>query len=258
MNIRTRRKTSLEALTNYLNILFPPNIISDYSPNGLQIEGHAEINKIGTAVSASLETIQEAIKQKVGALIVHHGLFWSGDSYVITGIKKEKIQLLLSHGISLFAYHLPLDMHPLYGNNWKAALDMGWSDLKPFGNYKGSFIGVKGCFPKIARKDFQRSLEKYYCHPAICAHGGSKIISSAALISGGAYKSLSEAISEKVDCFITGNFDEPVWHQAFEEKINFYALGHSATERVGPKALGEHLQEHFKVTTAFIDIHNPF
>lgn len=248
----------LEHLKNHLDTLLPSTAIPDYSPNGLQIQGSAEINKMATAVSASLETIQAAVKQHVQALIVHHGLFWAGDSYLITGSKRDKLQLLLKHNISLFAYHLPLDLHQQYGNNWKAARDMGWTDLKPFGLLKGIPIGVQGSFPKMAREEFQTHLEEYYQHKATCAFGGKAIVESAALISGGAYKSLSEAASAKVDCFITGNFDEPAWYQAQEEKINFFALGHSATERVGPKALSEHLQQHFNLECPFLDISNPF
>lgn len=248
----------LKELSSYLDVLLPLNGISDACPNGLQVEGEGEIRSIATAVSASLTTIEAAVRLGADALIVHHGIFWNRDSYVIEGSKCKKIQLLLKHGISLFAYHLPLDRHPEIGNNWKAAKDMGWIDLEPFGFFDGVPIGVKGKVPPSNRELFRKALEIYYKHPAASACGGVELINTAALVSGGAHKTIIEAAQQGIDAYITGSFDEPVWHQAFEEKINFYALGHSATERIGVMALASKLEETLHLPCNFIDIENPF
>lgn len=249
---------TLQAFFEYLAKLLPSEKIADSCPNGLQVEGKPSIKKAATAVSANLATIEAAVEMGVDALVVHHGLFWQRDSYVIEGIKREKLKLLLDHGISLFAYHLPLDLHQDIGNNWLAAKELGWKDLQPFGYMNGVAIGVKGNVPRISRQEFQATLERYYDHPAVCALGGKEQVSSAALISGGAYRSLIDAAKEDVDCFITGNFDEPAWSQAFEEKINFFALGHSATERIGPKALGRKIESDLGLPCEFLDLPNPF
>jgi dinuclear metal center YbgI/SA1388 family protein len=249
---------TLQELCLYLNDFLNVGMFKDYTDNGIQVEGSKEINRLATAVTASLATIKEAEELEVQALIVHHGLFWNGDSYGIVGTKKEKLFHLLKNDISLLGYHLPLDANKEIGNNWKAAKDLGWTNLEPFGEYKGTYLGVKGKFPKQDVNEFLKNLEIYYQHPAHCALGGKAAVESCALISGGAYKMLSQAAKEGVDCFITGNFDEPAWHQAFEENINFIALGHSATERIGPKALGEHLREKFSLESVFIDVPNPF
>lgn len=248
----------LEDLQRYLNELLQAQGLTDYCLNGLQVQGEREVRHIATAVTASLATIEAAVEAGVQALVVHHGIFWNGDSLAIIGRKRDKIRLLLDNGISLFAYHLPLDLHQEFGNNWKAARDLGWTELQPFGKFGNMAIGVKGKFPAISREEFCKYLEAYYQHPAHCAMGGKKIVQTVALISGGAHKNILEAVSENIDCFITGSFDEPVWHQAFEEQINFFALGHSATERVGPQAIGKHLQQHFGVECQFIDLPNPF
>jgi dinuclear metal center YbgI/SA1388 family protein len=245
-------------LNQYTDEFLQSKLVADNCPNGLQIEGQQEIRCLASAVTASLKTIEAAVTLGAQALVVHHGLFWNGDSYVISGSKYEKIRLLIKNGISLLSYHLPLDMNQQVGNNWKAAQDMGWKDLQPFGSYKGMFIGVQGRIPATPRDELQKQLEKYYQHSAFCALGGKENVQSVALISGGAYRSISEAGSAGIDCFITGNFDEPAWHLAHEEKVNFYALGHSATERIGPKALGEHLSQKFNLEHRFIDIPNPF
>ncbi|MFI5344148.1 MAG: Nif3-like dinuclear metal center hexameric protein [Chlamydiales bacterium] len=248
----------LKKLCKELDELLPGNGLTDYCPNGLQVEGKQEIALLATAVSASLETIEAAVEIGADALIVHHGIFWQRDSYLIQGVKKKKLSCLLKNEISLIAYHLPLDMHPLLGNNWKAAQDLGWSDLQPFGYSSGVPVGVKGRIAPASRNVVKEKLENYYGHPAVCALGGPEVIQTLALISGGAYRNLSDAARDGVDAFITGSFDEPVWHQAFEERINFFALGHSATERVGPMALAKHLESKYQIPCTFLDFKNPF
>jgi dinuclear metal center YbgI/SA1388 family protein len=243
---------TLQELCHYLNGFLQTALFEDYCPNGLQLEGKNEVKRIATAVTADWATIQQAASAQVDLLLVHHGLFWNRDPYPITGIKKEKIALLLKHNISLLAYHLPLDAHPEIGNNWKAAKDLGWQELQPFS------VGVKGRVSHLPVEQCIRQLEQYYDHHAVSALGGAKTIHSIALISGGAYKSLSDAAKESIDLFITGNYDEPAWNVAFEEKINFAALGHTATEKIGPKALGEHLKQQFNLEVRFIDTANPF
>lgn len=248
----------LTDLINSLNDYFQVERFKDSAPSGLQVEGKKEVLKVVTAVTASMNIIEKSIEKGADLLIVHHGLFWRGDPYVLLGTKKEKIGKLLKHGLSLAAYHLPLDAHREVGNNWKAALDLGWIHLEPFGKYEGSDIGVKGQFKKKPRSQFVEELESYYGQKAVCALGGPEEVKSAALVSGGAYKLIQEASYEKVDCFITGNHDEPAWHAAHEEGINFISMGHAATEKIGPRALAGMLRQTFNLDAGFIDEVNPF
>ena len=166
--------------------------------------------------------------------------------------------MLLDHGISLLAYHIPLDAHQEFGNNWKAARDMEWGDRQAFGSYKGQLIGVRGVLPHLSVTEVMERLESYYDHPAMHAPGGPEAIRSIALISGGAHWSIKEAIQHGIDAFVTGSFDEPIWHIAREEKIHFFALGHAATEKIGPKALGDYIQSELELPCQFIDEVNPF
>lgn len=245
-------------LTNQLNEFLQISLFNDACPNGIQVEGNVEIVKAATAVSCSLNVIKKAALLKADLLIVHHGIFWNRDNPIITGVKKEKLKLLLKSGISLAAYHLPLDAHREIGNNWKAAMDLGWQNLEPFFSINGQFIGVKGEFDLQDVSDFQTFLEKYYGQKAVVALGGKEKVKSAALISGGAYKQIPDAAKSGVDCFITGNFDEPAWHDAYENHINFFALGHAATEKVGPRAFADYLVSKHQLETTFIDEINPF
>ncbi len=249
---------TLTDLEDYLIDFLQVAEYKDFCPNGVQVEGASRIEHLATAVTASLETIQEAVSMGVDALLVHHGLFWKGDEPTIKGTQREKIRLLIENDISLLAYHLPLDGHPEVGNNWAAARELQWRNLEPFGDGKGPAIGVKANFDELEIEEFQSLLETYYQHKAHVAFGGRDRVRTVALVSGGAYKLLPHAAKEGVDCFVTGSFDEPAWHMAMEGGINFFALGHSATERIGPRFIGAHLQQQMDLEHTFIDTMNPF
>jgi len=249
---------TLQELCQQLDQLYQPGSFRDYCPNGLQVEGREEVKKIATAVSANLETLEEAKERGVDCLIVHHGLFWKGEDPRIQGSKREKIRLLLDEGISLLGYHLPMDAHLEIGNNAYAARQLGMTELEPFGEVDGLFIGVKGKVAPCSGEELQSKLEEYYTHSAAVALGGPQQIDTIGIVSGGGWKFLSEAAKKGVDAMVSGNYDEPAWSMAFEEKVHFYALGHSATERVGPKALAEWLQKEMGLSAEFIDCYNPF
>ena len=46
-------------------------------------------------------------------------------------------------------------------------------------------------------------------------------------------------------------------HMAKEAGIHFLACGHYATERLGVRALGDHLAQRFDLEVEFVDIPNP-
>lgn len=244
---------TLQALSLHLEELMRSARFSDGCPNGVQVEGKAEIRKIVCAVSASLEAIKQAVALQADALLVHHGLFWNREPLSICNAKRDKLKLLLSNEISLIAYHLPLDAHVELGNNWKAAKELGWQDLEPFNE-----IGVKGRFNPVPVQRFRSQIEEYYGHAAHVALGGKDLIGSAGLISGGAHREIAHAANSNLDAYLTGSFDEPVWDIAFERKIHFFALGHYATEKVGIAALGQHIETSFRIPCPFIELKNPF
>lgn len=246
----------LNQLCDYLNQFLKVYDFKDYGPNGLQVEGTLRVGKIGVAVSASKKAIVSAVEAGCDVLIVHHGLFWYQQSATIVGAMKEKLDLLLKNNLSLIAYHLPLDAHPEVGNNWGAFREMGMKELGFFGK---SNLGVIGCLSQpLTPVAFQKQLEQYYGSSARVALGGGSQIQKVALISGAAESEIVQAISVQADAFITGRGDEPSWHLAFENQIHFYAMGHFATEKIGPRLLGEHLSQQFSVPCHFCVEENPF
>lgn len=248
---------NLHVIIEHLGALLRADSFNDFCLNGLQVEGRQEVARLAVAVSASLAAISRAVEWGADLLVVHHGLFWNRDKVAVVGSMKEKLALLLKGEVSLAAYHLPLDAHVELGNNWGAARQMGWAGLTAFPAKEKQPIGVLGGFSARPIEQFHRELEAYYQRPIEAVYGGKKMVSSAALISGGAHRSIVDA-EGVADCFITGSRDEPTWHQSKELRVNFFAVGHSSSERVGPLLLGDYLAKQFDLSCQFIEEDNPF
>ena len=117
----------------YLNNLLEIARFKDYCPNGLQVEGRRRVNKLATGVTASLAFLEAALDWGADAVLVHHGYFWSNEAPQITGRKHARLKLLIANDLNLFAYHLPLDEHPEFGNNAQIGEKMGWISDARFG-----------------------------------------------------------------------------------------------------------------------------
>jgi dinuclear metal center YbgI/SA1388 family protein len=249
---------TLNDVLNLLNDTLEPWRFSDYCPNGLQVEGNSNITRIVTGVTASQALIDTAIHQKADAILVHHGYFWKGEDACVTGIKKQRLQKLLTHNLSLIAYHLPLDAHPTLGNNAQLATQMGWSiegSLMP-NNPQGLGNTATLVTPLDASTFAQQIAEKLGRQPQYIL-GGDHLIRRIGWCTGAAQSYIDKAIALGLDAFISGEISEPTVHSAREAGIHYFACGHHATERYGVKALGEYVQAQLGIVVEFIDIDNP-
>ena len=249
---------SLKALVDYTDTLLSPDSYSDYCPNGLQVEGRAEIRSIVSGVSASLALIEAAIEAGADALLVHHGYFWKGEDARITGMKRRRLERLLGSGTSLLAYHLPLDAHPELGNNVQLAQLLGITPQGHFGNDGGLLLGQYGelaqplAAPALAGH-LQACLGRAPQHIA----GAGELIRRVGWCTGAAQSYIEAAVEQGLDAFISGEISEQTVHVARECGIHYFAAGHHATERYGVRALGERLANQFGIGHRFIDIDNP-
>lgn len=242
-------------LSNYLNQLLQPDRFSDYCPNGLQVEGKPEINKIVTGVTASMDLLQAAYKANADAVLVHHGYFWRGESLPITGIKKHRIQFLLQHEINLFAYHLPLDAHRDLGNNVMLAKQLGLN-LTGFTGEKDMLLLAEFTAPQNL-KSFAMLIEEKLNRKPQCIGDLNQPIKTIALCTGAAQGYIEQAVAANADVYISGEISEQTVHVARETGISYISAGHHATERYGIQALGEHLADKFGLLHEFIDCENP-
>jgi dinuclear metal center YbgI/SA1388 family protein len=246
-------------LEKYLDKLLSPSQIKDYAPNGLQIQGKDEITKIITGVTASQALIDKAIDEHADAILVHHGYFWKNEPYVIRGMKHKRIKALLDNDISLFAYHLPLDIHPTLGNNAQLATLLNIEVTGPLELGKELSIAIQGqlstdCSGSIFADIISEKLNRTCLH---IAPSSNKKIKTVAWCTGGGQDYIELAAEQGIDAFISGEVSEKTTHIAQEMNIHFFAAGHHATERYGVKALGEYIAKELDIDVVFVDIDNP-
>ena len=238
-------------LSHYLDNLLEINSISDapHALNGLQIQSQGEIKKIGLAVDLCQATIDLAIEKKCQMLFVHHGAFWSG-LQPIRGKHYEKISAMMQANLGLYSAHIPLDLHPVYGNNRALADLIGLENLESFGEYGGIKIGLKGSLPAISAEKLGEVLEqKLDSQVKVIGKGEVKTVG---LVTGGAADIVRQAIQEGLDCYITGEGANHHFHEATEGNCILIFAGHYATETGGVKSVGKHLQEKFGIASEFL------
>ena len=247
-------------LDTFFTNLLSPELFNDYCPNGLQIEGSTQIKKIAFAVSATRESIEQAVDLQADTLVVHHGLFWKfHGSRTLTGSFAKRVFPLVQNNINLFAYHLPLDAHPEMGNAAVLGQQIGCQQQTAFGNYKGSPTGIKGVLSQpMSAKALRQKLQTLLDHNVILASPDEEqMIESIGIITGGANSDWVLAEQAGLDAYITGEISEHDWHESQENDIHMLAGGHNATEQFGIQALMESTQNQFDVDCFFIPSHNP-
>ena len=238
-------------LSHYLDNLLEINSIRDapHALNGLQIQNQGEIKKIGLAVDLCQATIDLALEKQCQMLFVHHGAFWSG-LQPIRGKHYEKLSAMMQANIGLYSAHIPLDLHPAYGNNRALADLIGLENLESFGEYDGIKIGFKGSLPAISSEKLGQVLEqKLDSQVKVIGKGDVKTVG---LVTGGAADIVQQAIQEGLDCYITGEGANHHFHEATEGNCILIFAGHYATETGGVKSVGKHLKEKFDIDSEFL------
>lgn len=242
-------------IEDYLATLLALERFKDYGPNGLQVEGRAEVRRLVSGVTASLALIDAAIEFQADAILVHHGLFWRGQDGRLTGWLAERVKRLMAQGINLFAYHLPLDAHPELGNNAQFGSRLGLVADARFGEQDLGFAGpVAG---EATVDTLAARLNAALGRVPLVLPGDGRPLARIGWCTGGAQGYFEAAIAAGVDAFITGEVSEPQAHLARETGVAFLACGHHATERFGAPAVAAHVAERFGLEHRFVEIDNP-
>lgn len=249
---------SLEDLVSFLDSYLEVGEFRDYGPNGLQVEGRGEIRKVATGVSACLELFERANELGADTILVHHGLFWDGQPAALKGPAYRRLATLIRSGVSLLAYHLPLDAHPVVGNNALAARALGLTELVPFGTAKGRPVGYRGILSQpIEISDLTARCAALFGQTPLELGGRSAPITSVGIVSGGGQACFHEAIALGLDAFVTGEASEWVTNLARESELAYLAAGHHATERLGIRALGDLVGDRFGLKVEHLEVPNP-
>jgi len=246
-------KALLKDIVRYCDRTLKIDNIVDYDGalNGLQVENNGKVSRIAAAVDASLTTVRMAIKAKADLLIVHHGLFWSPQQ-PWTGKKRDLIGELVDHDLAVYSSHLPLDLHPKFGNNVGLFKALKLTEPKPFFEEHGQFIGLKTAF-RLDRDVITDRLENILETSPTLLAGGPQFCKRIGVVTGGAGSSIAKAAAENVDTFITG--EGPHWTGSLAEElgINVFYGGHYATETFGVKALSAVLAKKYSLPWTFLD-----
>ena len=244
---------NLNELSNYLDQYLRIAEISDYGPQGLQVEtDNREVKKIALAVDSAQMVAEAAAEWGADMLLVHHGLFWGGPE-TIAGPFGERVRTFMRNGVNLYAAHLPLDAHPEVGNNAVLAEMFGLKDVVWWGNMKGTPLGVCGDVQPILLKDLEAKINSRLSTTSRVLPHGPATVKRIAILSGGGAGMVEEVASLGADTYITGETSHSQYWLASDFGINVIFGGHYATETVGVQALGAHLTEAFELETKFFD-----
>lgn len=250
------KKIDRKVLETHLASTLDINRFRDYCPNGLQVEGGEQVQYVVSGVTASLELIEAALEKGADTLLVHHGYFWKGEDPRVVGYRQKRLKLLLANNINLFAYHLPLDAHPQFGNNAQLGHQLG---LKPEGSFGDQDLGWLGVTPPEINtvRDLAALVERSLGRPPLVIGNLDQTVGRVGWCTGAAQNALADAITAGVDVYLSGEISEQTVHLARESAVAYLACGHHATERYGVQALGQHIENQFGIRHEFVDVPNP-
>lgn len=234
------------------------NQFKDYCPNGLQIEGKAEVNTLVSCTTASLHAIEAALDLKADALIVHHGYFWKGEPSALVGIKGKRIKQLMQADVSLIGYHLPLDAHTTLGNNKALADLLGITITGALDPQERMPIGNVGELDSaLTPAEFSKHIAQVLGQQPLHISSHKKLIKKVGFCTGGAQDFLYKAAALHCDAYISGEVSERTYHEALEYGIDYFAAGHHATERYGIQRLAQAVAEQFNLKHHYVELNNP-
>jgi dinuclear metal center YbgI/SA1388 family protein len=251
----TRISTIVSALDELLDVA----AFRDLGPNGLQVPGPRDVERVATGVTAQRELIEKAIAAGAQLILVHHGLFWDFLPTGLSPVLAERLRPLFKHDVALAGYHLPLDAHAEIGNNAILAERLGCERHEAFGDFRGQAVGRAGTFAgdgMPAAELFARVRAVTGREPTVFDAGPERV-RRIGIVSGAGADTLPEAVGGGLDALLTGEPREHVMADAREAGIHFIAAGHYATETFGIRALGDWLAARFGIEHVWIDIPNP-
>ena len=253
----------LREVVSFLDATLQIDKFRDYGPNGLQVEGSQEVDRVVTGVTACAALFDRAIELGADLIVVHHGLIWGGGLRAITGATAGRLRRLLANGVSLAAYHLPLDAHPRLGNNVGLCDRLGLAlPRTTFGDVRGHALGMAGSWPApLSRAEALSRITAGVLDgapPQFVFPHGPDVVRRVGLCSGAASDLLEEAAADGCDLFLTGELAERASELARELQITLVAAGHYATEVFGPQRLGDELRRRFPtLRVEFVDVPSP-
>lgn len=247
------------ALAAHLDDLLGTAGVPDYpgALNGLQFANRAPIRHVAAAVDFSLRTVRAAAAAGANLLLVHHGMYWGGPHRLV-GVPYEQVRTLVQHDIAVYSSHLPLDAHPVHGNNVLLARTLGLTPSAPFARHQGTAIGVAGAaeLGTAALVERARTFARQHGgHVRTTDFSSDRQTRRWAICTGAGATSetLAEAEASGIDTLITGEGPHHTAVAAADRGLVVVYAGHYATETLGVRALAAHLAQTFDLACTAID-----
>lgn len=243
-----------EALVRYLDDTLRISEIADYGPQGLQLEGRAQVDKIVGLVDAHLPCVHAALERQADLMLVHHGIFW-GEAKRLTGSYGRLVRTFIQNDLNLYAAHLPLDAHPQWGNNAELARRLGLTIIDWWANVKGTPLAVLAKYDQpIDFHEMVARFEEQVGRPHLIQAEGPPKVRTVGILSGFGADKIEAAAALGCDAYVTGETSHAQYYDAANTGINLLYGGHYTSETVGVQALGEHLAQNFGVAFEFVDL----
>ena len=252
--------TTLAEVVSYLDTELRSGSVPDYEAalNGLQLANSGTVTRVAAAVDYSANTVAAALRERADLLVVHHGMFWRG-SHAIVGVAFDRLRDAIGGGLAIYSSHIPLDMHPVWGNNVLLAKELSLVPDSAFGQFRGVEIGVSGTTDIATESVVDRAR-------AFSAQFETTLVATAfprghrtrrwAIVTGAGANSetLAEARARGVDTLIVGEGTHHSAVEAMEFGLVVLYGGHYATETLGVRAVATHLESRFDVTSVFVNV----
>jgi dinuclear metal center YbgI/SA1388 family protein len=243
----------LHELCDWLDELLSVRDIEDHrdAMNGLQVECDRDIRRVALAVDACEASILAAIHAGAELLLVHHGLFW-GPRRPVIGATRRRLAPLLREDVGLYSAHLPLDVHPVLGNNAQILLGLGLEPTGRFASERGVFLGLSAetdLDPDGLLEALRRLLG---VEPRFLPTGRPRV-GRLGVVSGKGGSLVEAAAGAGIDTLLTGEVSHPSFLDAEERSMNLVLAGHYATETLGLVALGRELERVHGLQTVWIE-----
>src|SRR5690606_29254967 len=109
----------------------------------------------------------------------------------------SRLRAVLTAGLSIAGYHLPLDAHPEVGNNALLCRELGFEpDGRPFGVVKGRAIGVAGtAADPVPAAELAGRIRRVTQREPLHFASGPAEVRSIGVITGAASSEIHEAIA---------------------------------------------------------------
>lgn len=250
---------SLDAIVEFLDRELRTREVPDYTGalNGLQAQNNGQVTHVAAAVDCSTVAVKAAADRGADLMVVHHGMFWGG-AVPLVGAAYERARLVVEKNIAIYGSHIPLDLHPQWGNNVLLAKELALTPSGGFAMMRGVAVGVSGesDLPTAALREVAGKFAARFGGALVCTPLRDKQRTRKWAMCTGAGASpetIREALDLGADTLIVGEGPHHTAVQATDAGLTVMYLGHYATETLGVAALAKELATRFSIKSSFIE-----